>query len=607
MNRFGHEGHEDHEEHGQMQPFDRPPEAARVSRTAFVSFVAFVSSWRQPLAAAAIALGLTVASSAGRLTEAQDSPTMRAMADELARSMASLRLPDQPAPYYIEYEVQDRASTRITARLGALVEDLTGHSRILRVGVRVGDYNFDSSLFNAPAGGGVVALQADGSTSAPLDDDYDAMRRQIWLATDAAYKRAVSVFARKQAAFQNRVAAEAIPDFSRETPQETALGGLPAVYVNRDWPQRARQISAAFADVRIIESSDVSVADTRGTRYYLNSEGFKVVAPIQIASLRISAETQAGDGMVIRSASTLVEKSLRDLPAVAEISARAREMAERLQAQRAAPLGDEYTGPVLVEGQASAEIVAQSLAPAMLARRPPESAARGGGRGGGPGQVTPFHRRIGLRVMAEPFSASDTPSLREFNGRTVPGAYPVDDQGVRPKDVTLVEKGRLLTLLTGRAPLKGLLQSTGHTRGGDVLPGVFQVQSAEAIPAAELKKKYLDLLAVQDKPFGYIVRGIANPADSPGGGGAMITDAVKVTRDGREEVVRGLRLGAVPPATFRDLLDASRERTLYSFRGTATDAVSVIVPDVIYEELEIQQAREIMQKPPLVRSPLLTD
>src|SRR5688572_14578140 len=116
MNEIGHEGHEDHEEHGQVRPFDRPPAAARVSRdregkpgerhkglssrsrltrigllrkptgrTAFVSFVAFVSSWPPRFAAAAIALGLTVGSSAGRVTEAQDSPTMRAMADELAR------------------------------------------------------------------------------------------------------------------------------------------------------------------------------------------------------------------------------------------------------------------------------------------------------------------------------------------------------------------------------------------------------------------------------------------------------------------------------------------------------------------------------------------
>ncbi len=88
------------------------------------------------------------------------------MADELARSMKQLRLKDQPPPYFIEYEVEDRAATRVTARLGALVEDLNGRSRTLRVGVRVGDYTFDSSLFNVPgSGGGVVQLSADGSTS----------------------------------------------------------------------------------------------------------------------------------------------------------------------------------------------------------------------------------------------------------------------------------------------------------------------------------------------------------------------------------------------------------------------------------------------------------
>ena len=41
---------------------------------------------------------------------------------------------------------------------------------------------------------------------------------------------------------------------------------------------------------------------------------------------------------------------------------------------------------------------------------------------------------------------------REFGGRPVPGAYVVDDEGVPAKDVTLVENGRLLTLLTGRTP-----------------------------------------------------------------------------------------------------------------------------------------------------------
>ncbi|HEX5107983.1 MAG TPA: metallopeptidase TldD-related protein [Vicinamibacterales bacterium] len=555
----------------------------------------------------AIVIGVSVAVWEAPSPHAQDTPVLAAMADELARSMKELRLRDQPAPYFIEYEVEDRAATRVTSRFGALVEDLTGRSRVLRVGVRVGTYDFDSSLFNAPGGGGggVVSLTADGSTNAPLDDDYDAMRRQIWLATDAAYKRAVSVFARKKAAFQNRASAETVPDFSRETPAETVLKGLPLAFVNRDWPERTKQISAAFNGFPMIENGEASAADTRGTRYYLNSEGSKVVAPIQIASLRVAAEARADDGSTVRDVFTLVEQNLQDMPPVAELVTRARQMAERVKAVRTAPIGEEYTGPLLLEGQASAELVAQALIPPMLARRPPETAGRGG-RGGGPAQVTPFHRRLGLRVLTEPFSVSDTPSLREFGGRPVAGAYVVDDYGVKAKDVVLVEKGRLVTLLTGRAPLRGLLQSSGHTRGGDVQAGVFQVQSSDAVSAGDLRKKYLAVLKTQDRSFGYIVRGIANPNDAGGGGpgaGPLILDAVKVTPDGKEHVVRGVRLGSVASSAFRDLLDASRERTLYNYRGTTTDPVSVIVPSLIFEELEVQQTREITQKPPVVSSP----
>jgi len=543
--------------------------------------------------------------------QAQDSPIFTAMQDEMARSMRDLRLADQPSPYYIEYEVRDRVATRVTARLGALVEDLNLHNRTLRVAVRVGDYAFDSSLFNAPiAGSGVLQLSADGSTTLPLDDSYGSMRRQMWLATDTAYKRAVGVFARKKAAFQNRAAGEELPDFSREQPVETLLPGLTPIVVNRAWPERAKAISAVFLGpaMKAIDNSEVSEADTRGTRYYLNSEGFKVVAPIQVASIHVSADARADDGMAVRESFTLVEKRLEDLPAMPDILNRTQEMVARLSAARVAPIGEEYTGPVLLEGQASAEIVAQTLVQAVLARRPPETAGgRGGGRGGGGGQVTPFLSRIGLRVLTDAFSLSDMASLTEFDGRPVAGSYQVDDFGIRPKNVTLVEKGRLVTLIAGRAPLRGLLQSNGHTRSGDVQAGVISMQSSEAVPAAELKQRYLDLLKAQGKDFGYIVRGVATPAEAPGGGpgtGPMIFSIVRVSLDGREVAVRGLRFGAIAPAVFRDLLDASRERTLYSFRPTVNDAVSVIVPNLIFEELEIQRAREIIQKPPSVPSPL---
>ena len=45
---------------------------------------------------------------------------------------------------------------------------------------------------------------------------------------------------------------------------------------------------------------------------------------------------------------------------------------------------------------------------------------------------------------------------------------------------------------------------------------------------------------------------------------------------------------------------------VFSYRAGATSAVSVIAPSLIFEELEIQRVRDILQKPPVVPSPLKT-
>ena len=551
----------------------------------------------------AVMASVVLMSSSLPAPQAQESPIVAAMRDELKRSMAELRLKDEPAPYYIDYEIDDVSTMRVIARLGALLDDSVTRSRTLFVDVRVGDYAFDSSRFviQGRGGGG-----GDGSASITLDDDYDVMRRQIWQATDAAYKRAVSVFARKKAAFQNRAGGDSIPDLSRETPVAIVQpSSATASSARRAWIERTQQLSTQFASSRAIESSDVWAVETRGTRYYVNSEGFTTLMPIQLATLRVTAESQADDSMTLRDGFSLVENRLEDMPAMSALAARTSNVVQHLTGQRLAPVGEEFTGPVLLEGQASAEFVAQMLVPLMVARRPPDSDNPRFAQN--QGQGSPFLRRLGLRVLSDSFSASDTPSLDMYGGRPVPGAYAADDEGMRPKDVTLVEKGRLLTMLTSRTPQKNLLQSNGHGRAGGAQAGVFQLQSAQAVPASELKAKYLEVLKAQDKPFGYIVRSIANPSEitvGNGPGGPFILDVVRVTPDGKEEPVRGLRFGNVAPTAFRDLVEASQERLLYNYRVSATDAASVIVPSLMFEELEILKVTDVQQKPPIVPSPL---
>ena len=556
------------------------------------------------VAAVAIAAGLTLVLSPVPAPRAQDSPLVSAMQDEMRRSMAELRMKDEPAPYYIEYEIDDLMSMRAVARLGGTVDDLADHSRTLQVEVRVGEYGFDSSRFVTQDRGGEVVPSLAEST-VPLDDNYDAIRRQIWLATDAAYKRAVSVFAKKKATFQNRAATDALADFSKEEPTQTLQPVQAPTPTGGQWVDRVRQLSAIFSSTSGLDASEVLLSETYGNVYYLNSEGFKSITPVGSAYLRVSADAQADDGSTVRDLFIVVESRLEELPPMAELMSRARDVAARAKARRTAAIGEEFTGPILVEGQASAELLRQTLAPLLLARRAPD--AENARFAQGQGQGTPFLRRIGLRVLSDSFAVSDTPSLKEYEGRPVAGTYVVDDEGVLAKDVTLVERGRLVTLLTSRTPQKNLLQSNGHGRGGSVQPGVLQVRSTRPMPASQLRQTYLGLLNVEEKPFGYIVRSIAGPgevAGGGGGGGPVMLDVVKVTPDGKEEPVRGLRFGEIPATAFRDILEASEERTLLNFPINLATAASVIAPSLIFEELEVQRTREIVQKPPVVPSPL---
>ena len=85
---------------------------------------------------------------------AADDVVMKAMRDELDRSMKQLQLEQLEKPYFISYHVQDRTSLDTSATFGALLSGDLARARYLTVQVRVGDYQSDNSNFMTypPAG-----------------------------------------------------------------------------------------------------------------------------------------------------------------------------------------------------------------------------------------------------------------------------------------------------------------------------------------------------------------------------------------------------------------------------------------------------------------------
>ena len=145
--------------------------------------------------------------------KAANDPVLRAMLEELSRSKAKLKLDDVAAPYYIEYSIGDVDEFSAETVFGALRLQNKTHARLLRVVVRVGSYKQDSCYGE---GEGTVNIAA-------VEDDVEALRRQLWLTTDRAYKTAGEALSQKQAALKDKNVEIPIDDFAKASPVESIL------------------------------------------------------------------------------------------------------------------------------------------------------------------------------------------------------------------------------------------------------------------------------------------------------------------------------------------------------------------------------------------------
>jgi len=528
---------------------------------------------------------------------AADDVVMKAMRDELDRSMKQLQLEKLDKPYFIAYRTQDRTQLSASATFGALLSGGIARARYLTVQVRVGDYQRDNSNFLA------FPLRANGLTETvllPIDDDYQELRRQIWLATDGAYKAALETLSRKRAALENRTTRENLPDFSREQPT-TALE--PPSPVKMDLARAdalVRNLSAIFRQQPEIFTSSTSleVSDTRS--WYFNSEGSVITQESSAANFVAGAQTQAADGMMLPDWVMASAHTMEELPSESELAVQIRAMADRLTRLRHAPLVDRYTGPVLFDGAAGPELFSQVIAPKFLDMRVPASdnlqietyAAQ---------STSKFQDRLGARVLPTFLSVVDDPTQSSYQGTPLLGGHTVDDEGVRARPTTLVEKGILKTLLATRDPVSGVPQSTGSFRTFGAQPSNLIAAVENGKSEQELKDQLLSLVKQRNKDFGIEVRRVGR-------------EIYKVYPDGHEELVRQGQFDGLDEAAFKDLAAVSRDLTVYTIPFAAyagrlytgqpgMPLVSLVVPSLLFEDLTLKPTAGELPKLPLSKPP----
>ena len=500
----------------------------------------------------------------------EEDPVLRAMQAELGRSKSQLKLEGVASPYYIDYRVFDIDGLTAQAAYGALRTNLRARVRFARVVVRVGDYNQDSFWGN---GLGVVQLM-------PVDDDELALRHELWLMTDQAYKAATEALTAKQARLKQYSVVNPVDDFARAEPVRF-IGPLAKLDADpAPWLELLQNSSALYRTDPEIQFAQSSLDFHVVNRYYVNSEGTSVRTGQASYQLSVSANTQAVDGMLLERSFAIAFSDGKQLPAPQVFLNRTRALFGTLKNLREAPLAEEeYRGPVLFSSDAASTVFSDLVGENVLGLKPDlGQSARTDGQ---------YASSLRARVLPDFLSVVDDPTLPSLSGKALMGHYDVDDEGVKAMRVEVIQKGTLLTYLLGRTPIRDVPTSNGHGRAG--LPANFPgpslgnllVSSSEPVPREELKKRLLDLCRQRDLPYGYFV-------DAMGG----LTEPRLLYRvwvkDGHEELVRGATFADLDTRALRNDLVAAGDDVNVENRAQSIPH-SIANPSILFDELEVKR------------------
>lgn len=578
----------------------------------------------------------------GLCAKKQEDVLLKALKDELSRSVEKLQLKDMEKPYYIEYTVEDKETFEVKAIFGAVVKSDRSQSRMLKVEVRVGNYDLDNSEFMGQRS--MFSVIGAQPRSIVLENNYMALRRDIWLATDAAYKQSLEQLAEKQSFIKTKVQAEEIPDFSREEAISSIAPKKQLKYDKSLWEKVVRSLSEVFREFPAIYDSSVNLNGQVTNKYFINSEGTVIRQPTTLFSLYVRASTQAPDGMQLKHFVPFYETDLERLPSEKKIKAAIRKIAEELTALTSAPVLENYLGPVLVTEEAASELFAQVLAPQLSGHRPPlmeqqQMAA-----------MTPESKlagRLNRRVLPSFLTVVDDPTQTNYGEHPLIGAYKIDDQGVPARPVTLIENGVLKTLLMSRRPRKEISQSNGHGRAmqfgsPSAQIGNLFVQTTEGKNLTELKQELVDLCKDQGLSYGLLIKKLDNPSLT----GQELSLSTFMMRgrpqketvtpplmlykvsveDGREELVRGVAVEEMSVRTLKDIVAVGSEYYVNNrlttggglmglalsfsigLAGPAAVGIptTVIAPSVLFEEVELKKPTGPQQKPALLKHPFFS-
>ena len=524
-------------------------------------------------------------------TPAPVDPLLAAMQQELAREKSDLVIPGMQRPYFIQYRLEDIHSYDAIASYGALTRETENRQRVVRVEMRIGSETSDSS-----------SARGDGSLElAPSDGDPAALKYALWAATDEAYKNALRAFATKRAALKNFQSAPTANDFTTAK-AVTLIEPLATLTIDRDdWKHRLVEASGLFEKspetrsfAEAVQYSSASLSALVVNRYTVNTDGSALRHGYSAYSETVSVGGQADDGMELGRSNGSVATTAAGLESAAALNKRVIDDLVSFNDLRHAPIVDpeDYHGPVLFSGDASADVFNRLFVPNIEADRPEiGTSARTQGA---------YQSSLKTPILPAFLSVVDDPTLRSFEGHALLGAYKVDDEGVPAEPVDIVVHGKLMNYLVGRQPVKDFPESNGHGRaplGQDAhsRAGVIVIKSSDPLSGEAMRAKLLALAKEQSRDV-YSVETL---------GGELAPKVIyRVSPDGKRTLVRGAVFDELDQRAIRSGILAAGGKP-YIAQQVNIVPQTTIAPELLFADIAVKRANEEQHKLPYYPPPAL--
>ena len=545
---------------------------------------------------------------------ADDDIVLRAMTDEMNRSLKELHLHEHPAPYFVSYTVKETETVEMVSSLGSEAFPRYSRYRYLVPDVRVGSYELDNSNYG-PAKDQFFAYGQCVSN----EDDYGAIRRAVWRRTDEAYKSAIEHLESKRSYLNENKIANTMPDMTA-VPPVVSLGPVHRLeYDQKKWLAKVKDLSAIFLKYPKIKTSKITFVARETTRWFVNSEGTRIRESAPQYGILALVDCQTEDGNPLEDAAIFAWNEAAEEPSSDDLQASVNGFAKSISDAISAPTADDYCGPVLFEGDAAAVFMGEILMPNLCGAeecvRPSSESSQ---------MRNPLKDMLGRRILPTFLSLTDDPRSRSFHNLPLVGGYNFDDQGVPAQKVVIAENGLLKEFCQSRIPTRYRSTSNGHGYHDRSDTSILELSSSQTLSHEALKQKLIELGKEEGLKQVLIIRKIHAAYDlddyfpqSEDGATTYFppshsrqpnnpTVVIRVdVETGKEEIVSGLQFRYVSLRSFRDIRAVGDDAAPHFVQNGGGPAKSVITPSYLVGEVELAKLDLEHHTHPKLPSPLI--